>query len=64
MEGKTLAERAPKTEIRQAIRQILPSCVGTPAAHITRMGPDSQTKPRWSLRHVVARVKDRAGRGA
>jgi MinD-like ATPase involved in chromosome partitioning or flagellar assembly len=64
MEGKTLAERAPKTEIRQAIRQVLPSCVSAPAIHATRVGVSSQTKPRWSFRHVVARVKDRAGRGA
>lgn len=62
LEGKTLAERAPKTELRQTIRQLLQSCIATPAVQHSLHGPKLQTRSRWSFRHVAAQVKDRVAR--
>src|SRR5690625_729645 len=62
-EGKTLAERAPKAEVRQAIREVMLSCF--PAG--VSATPDHSTKGRnhrsqRSWRKAVAQVKGRVGR--
>lgn len=62
LEGKTLAERAPKAEVRQAIRTILGSCGPAIAEQVTRRHAGGRTKSQWSLRGVVAQVRERAGR--
>jgi len=62
-EGKALAERAPKTEVRLAIRRVLESCRPAAAGAPPRQKTIDRVRPRWSLRSVVAQVKQRVGRG-
>lgn len=63
-EGKTLAERAPKAEVRQAIRQVAESCAPVGVAVTPQGGAKGRTtRSRRTLLRVVTRIKDRVGRG-
>ena len=63
LEGKTLAERAPKSEVRHAIRQVAESCIPAGIPVTTPRGAKGATnRSRGTLLNVVTRVKDRVGR--
>lgn len=62
LEGKALAERAPKADVRYAIRQVLDSCAPSRVTNTSSRGSLVGKKKHWSLRRVVTQVKQRAGR--
>ena len=63
-EGKTLAERAPKSEVRYAIRQVAQCCAPAGVAVAPQGGAKGGTnRSRRTLLRVVTRIKDRVGRG-
>jgi len=62
-EGKALVERAPKSEVRHAIRRVLESCRPAVVESSPRQKTIGRLRPQWSLRGVVAQVKQRVGRG-
>lgn len=59
--GKTLAESAPKTEVRQTIRKLMLACVPAPAplAQTVSAGKTPSRTPKFSLRDVVVSIKQR-----
>ena len=52
LEGKTLAERAPKAEVRLAIRHLLNACAPVESTRAASRGATGRARSHWSFRKM------------
>ena len=60
LEGKALAERAPKADVRLAIRHLLHACAPVGMTRTPSRGPTGRTRSHWSFRNIMKRAREQA----